>query len=56
MSARCDTSKMKRRILRLSENGLTVATEQRFESEARLHEAIAAHPEVLPAEDWVSAR
>lgn len=29
-----------------------MATESRFESEERLHRAIAAHPEVLPADDF----
>jgi hypothetical protein len=42
---------MARRVLRNTNDGLTVATEQRFESEARLHDAIAMHPEVLPSED-----
>jgi alkylated DNA nucleotide flippase Atl1 len=42
----------KRRILQLSEVGvLTVASETTFESEERLHSAIAEHPEVLPSED-----
>ncbi|MGH3599379.1 MAG: hypothetical protein ACRDQH_03730 [Pseudonocardiaceae bacterium] len=30
---------------------MTVATETRFESEERLHQAMAAHPEVLPSQD-----
>ncbi len=42
---------MTRRLLRLDDQGLTVATESPFPSEARLHAAIAAHPEVLPSED-----
>lgn len=41
-----------RRIIRLDNTGISVVREARFESEARLHEAIAAHPEVLPNEDF----
>ncbi len=36
-----------RRIIRVDENGVSVAREARFESEAQLHDAIAAHPELL---------
>ncbi len=42
---------MSRRILRLDEGRLTVATESRFALEADLHSAVAAHPHVLPSED-----
>lgn len=42
---------MQRRILRLDGGEVSVATEARFESEKRLHRAIAAHPEVLPSEE-----
>ncbi len=42
---------MTRRILRLDGGAISVAQEARFDSEAQLHSAIAAHPEVLPAED-----
>src|ERR1700682_6186219 len=43
---------MTRRILRLDGGGaISVAQEARFDSEAQLHSAVAAHPEVLPAED-----
>jgi hypothetical protein len=42
---------MTRRTLRLDDGEITVAREARFDSEAQLHSAIAAHPEVLPAED-----
>ncbi len=41
----------KRRLLRLEGDEITVAHEARFDSEAALHQAIAAHPEVLPNED-----
>jgi hypothetical protein len=41
-----------RRIIRLDESVVTVAREARFESESRLHDAVAAHPEVLPNEDF----
>jgi hypothetical protein len=42
----------RRRILQLSDAGvLSVASESTFESEERLHSAIAEHPEVLPSED-----
>lgn len=40
-----------RRILRLVDDRITVATEARIPSEQRLHRAIAEHPEVLPNED-----
>ena len=41
-----------RRILQLADSGLlSVAVEATFESEERLHRAIAEHPEVLPGED-----
>jgi hypothetical protein len=40
-----------RRILRIAGGELSVAREARFASEDELHEAIAAHPEVLPSED-----
>lgn len=40
-----------RRILRIDGQDLRVATEARFESEERLHAAIARHPEVIPSED-----
>lgn len=40
-----------RRILRVRDGGYELAAERAFESEAELHRAIAAHPEVLPAED-----
>jgi alkylated DNA nucleotide flippase Atl1 len=41
-----------RRILQIDNTGaFCVATEARFDSEERLHEAIARHPEVLPTED-----
>ena len=46
-----ENQRMTRRLLRLDNQGLTVATESPFPSEARLHAAIAAHPEVLPSED-----
>ena len=42
---------MERRILRIDEEGYSVATEKRFESEERLHAAILEHPEVLPSTD-----
>ncbi len=41
----------KRRLLRLQAGEITVAHEARFDSEATLHQAIAAHPEVIPNED-----
>ncbi len=42
----------RRRILHLTGSDvLSVATEATFESEERLHSAIALHPEVLPSED-----
>jgi hypothetical protein len=40
-----------RRILRISGGAAVVAREEPFESEARLHRAIADHPEVLPSEE-----
>lgn len=42
----------KRRILRIDSSGVTVARAARFESEQQLHDAIAAHPEALPHEDF----
>jgi len=42
---------MPRRILRLDAGVVSVAREARFDFEAQLHRAIAAHPEVLPSED-----
>src|SRR5919201_1991500 len=41
---------MPRRILRIDAGVVSVAREARFDSEDRLHRAIAAHPEVLPGE------
>lgn len=41
-----------RRILRVQDGEVSVASESRFESEERLQSAVAAHPEVLPAEDF----
>jgi hypothetical protein len=43
---------MERRILRIDTTGITVAQSARLDSEQRLHDAIAAHPEVLPHEDF----
>ena len=43
---------MGRRILRVDGSGISVAREVRFGSEAELHEAVAAHLEVLPNEDF----
>jgi hypothetical protein len=40
-----------RRILRFRQGQYEIAVERDFESEAELHRAIAAHPEVLPSED-----
>lgn len=40
-----------RKILRVEGDTVSVAAKTRFESEERLQRAIAAHPEVLPAED-----
>lgn len=40
-----------RRILRLDDGRIAVATEATFDSEQQLHDAVAAHPEVLPHED-----
>ena len=42
---------MTRRILQLDGAKLSVSTESRFASERDLHDAVAAHPEVLPSED-----
>jgi hypothetical protein len=42
---------MARRILHLDGTTTRVGTERRFESELRLEDAVAAHPEVLPSED-----
>ena len=41
-----------RRIIRLTGDTPSVAREARFESEARLHDPVALHPEVLPNEDF----
>lgn len=41
-----------RRIIRVDDGGFSVAREARFESEAQLHDAVAAHLEVLPNEDF----
>ena len=38
-------------MLRLVNGGIEVGHEAHFESEAQLHDAISAHPEVLPTED-----
>src|SRR5947209_6387109 len=43
--------RMTRRILQLDGAKLSVSTESRFASERDLHDAVAAHPEVLPSED-----
>src|SRR5947209_1291632 len=43
---------MNRRILRVSGESVSVAREARFESEAQLHNAVTANPEVLPNEDF----
>ncbi len=40
-----------RRILRLDGTTVEIAREEHFESELRLHQAIAEHPAVLPFED-----
>jgi hypothetical protein len=40
-----------RRILQLDGAKISVSAESRFESERDLHDAVAAHPEVLPSED-----
>jgi RecB family endonuclease NucS len=40
-----------RRILRLDGAKISVSAESRFDSERDLHDAVAAHPEVLPSED-----
>ena len=40
-----------RKILRFQSDTVSVASESHFESE-RLHRAIAAHPVVLPADDF----
>jgi hypothetical protein len=40
-----------RRILQLDGAKISVSAESRFDSERDLHDAIAAHPEVLPSED-----
>ena len=42
---------MTRRILQTDGSSLSVSAQSRFDSERDLHEAIAAHPEVLPSED-----
>src|SRR4051812_720956 len=58
-SARCQnlprqsagSEKMTRRILNLDGSTVTVAAEARLDTERRLEDAVAAHPEVLPSED-----
>jgi hypothetical protein len=40
-----------RRILQLDGAKISVSAESRFDSERDLHDAVAAHPEVLPSED-----
>jgi hypothetical protein len=40
-----------RRILQLDGTKISVSAESRFDAERDLHEAVAAHPEVLPSED-----
>jgi hypothetical protein len=40
-----------RRILQLDGAKISVSAERRFDSERDLHDAVAAHPEVLPSED-----
>jgi len=40
-----------RRILQLDGTKISVSTERRFDAERDLHDAVAAHPEVLPSED-----
>jgi hypothetical protein len=40
-----------RRILQIDGSKMSVSAESRFDAERDLHEAIAAHPEVLPSED-----
>lgn len=42
---------MTRRILQLDGTKVSVSAESRFDAERDLHEAVAAHPEVLPSED-----
>ncbi len=42
---------MTRRILQLDGAKISVCAESRFDAERDLHVAVAAHPEVLPAED-----
>ena len=42
---------MTRRILQMDGSKVSVSAESRFDAERNLHEAIAAHPEVLPSED-----
>ena len=42
---------MARRILQLDGAKISVSVERRFDSERELHDAVAAHPEVLPSED-----
>lgn len=42
---------MARRILQLDGEKISVSAESRFTSERDLHDAVAAHPEVLPSED-----
>jgi hypothetical protein len=42
---------MSRRILQLEGERIAMRTEARFATERQLHDAVAAHPEVLPSED-----
>jgi hypothetical protein len=43
---------MPRRILHVQGGTVSVSEQARFELEQTLEQAIAAHPEVLPSEDW----
>lgn len=43
---------MGRRIIRINGDSISVARESRLDSEATLHNAVAAHPEVLPTGDF----
>ena len=47
---------MTRRILQLDGAKISVSAESRFDSERDLHDAVAAHPELLPSEDLGLAR
>jgi RecB family endonuclease NucS len=42
---------MPRRIIRIDGSTTSVARESPFESEAKLHDAVTSHPEILPSED-----